>query len=142
MAHDALFDERHRPSEVQPRSRRFSERQTDAREPAHEQSTLLIIWRRDYVARHQTTLPCFEGEFRWGRYSEILQSTRHTTALEQCNHRVETLLERVTELLAMACLPADVTSRSGDRRFAVAGLALAAANHPHDDMYGCDRRRS
>ena len=59
-------------------------------------------------------LPEFEGEFRWGRYSEILQGVYSTRIhLKQINHRVETLLERYTEPLtawpgspARTCPPA------------------------------------
>ena len=46
-------------------------------------------------------LPEFTGEFRWGRYSEILQGVYATRIhLKQINHRVETLLERYVEPLA------------------------------------------
>lgn len=48
----------------------------------------------------------FEGEFRWGRYSEILQGVYSTRIhLKQANHAGEVLLERYTEpLTALAWL--------------------------------------
>ncbi len=83
-------------------------------------------------------LPEFCGEFRWGRYSEILQGVYSTRIhLKQQNHAAETRLERYTEpLTALAWLSgADIPTGTPDL------LALAwrwlLLNHPHDDMYGC-----
>ncbi len=79
----------------------------------------------------------FEGEFRWGRYSEILQGVYSTRIhLKQANHEAETRLERYVEpLTALAWLAgADVSAGTPDL------VALAwhwlLLNHPHDDMYG------
>lgn len=79
----------------------------------------------------------FEGEFRWGRYSEILQGVYSTRIhLKQANHKGETLLERYVEpLTALAKLSgADVPDGTEDL------TALAwhwlLLNHPHDDIYG------
>jgi alpha-mannosidase len=82
-------------------------------------------------------LPSFEGEFRWGRYSEILQGVYSTRIhLKQHNHAGETLLERYMEpLTAFAWLTgADVPESTP----AMAGLAWhwLLLNHPHDDIYG------
>ncbi len=79
----------------------------------------------------------FEGEFRWGRYSEILQGVYSTRIhLKQANHKGETLLEKQVEpLTAIAWLSgADVPEGTSDL------VALAwhwlLLNHPHDDIYG------
>ncbi|HVU13306.1 MAG TPA: glycoside hydrolase family 38 C-terminal domain-containing protein [Phototrophicaceae bacterium] len=79
----------------------------------------------------------FEGEFRWGRYSEILQGVYSARIhLKQANHRGETLLEKQVEpLTALAWLSgADVPEGTPDL------VALAwhwlLLNHPHDDIYG------
>lgn len=82
-------------------------------------------------------LPTFEGEFRWGRYSEILQGVYSTRIhLKQANHAGETLLERYMEpLTALAWLSgADIPEGTpGLVQHAWKWLLL---NHPHDDMYG------
>jgi mannosylglycerate hydrolase len=82
-------------------------------------------------------LPTFEGEFRWGRYSEILQGVYSTRIhLKQENHAGETLLERYMEpLTALAWLSgADVPASTP----ALADMAWhwLLLNHPHDDIYG------
>lgn len=82
-------------------------------------------------------LPEFEGEFRWGRYSEILQGVYSTRIhLKQANHAGETLLERYVEpLTALAWLAgADVPEGTPD----LVDLAWhwLLLNHPHDDIYG------
>jgi alpha-mannosidase len=73
-----------------------------------EQTTLLNHLKsvRSYIQEHTVRLPPFQGEFRWGRYSEILQGVHASRLhLKQRNHRVETLLTSVTEpLIAMAAL--------------------------------------
>jgi mannosylglycerate hydrolase len=96
---------------------------------------------RDYVRTHDVSLPAFQGEFRWGRYSEILQGVHATRLhLKQRNHGVETLLERVTEpLIAMAAMAGATT---GEQQEGTDDLLWTAwrwllLNHPHDDMYGC-----
>ncbi len=96
---------------------------------------------RDDVQQRDITLPHFEGEFRWGRYSEILQGVHATRLhLKQRNHAVETLLERVTEpLIAMATLagatPAEQQAGTDDLLWTAWRWLLL--NHPHDDLYGC-----
>ncbi len=84
------------------------------------------------------SLQAFEGEFRWGRYSEILQGVYSARIhLKQENHAEENRLERYLEpLTAMAWLSgANVADGTPDL------VALAwhwlLLNHPHDDMYGC-----
>lgn len=82
-------------------------------------------------------LPKFEGEFRWGRLSEILQGVYATRIhLKQLNHRTESLLERYMEpLAAMAWLAgADVSQGAPDLMWTAWRWLLK--NHPHDDMYG------
>lgn len=82
-------------------------------------------------------LPVFEGEFRWGRYSEILQGVYAARIhLKQINHRIETLLERFTEpLAALAWLSgADVPEGTEDVIWTAWRWLLK--NHPHDDIYG------
>jgi mannosylglycerate hydrolase len=83
------------------------------------------------------TLPEFCGEFRWGRYSEILQGVYSTRIhLKQNNHKGEVLLERYAEpLTALAWLSgADVPEGVPDLlKVAWHWLLL---NHPHDDIYG------
>ncbi|MBI5667887.1 MAG: hypothetical protein HZC41_07745 [Chloroflexi bacterium] len=82
-------------------------------------------------------LPEFEGEFRWGRYSEILQGVYSTRIhLKQQNHAGETLLEKYVEpITALAWLSgADVLDGTSD----LVNLAWhwLLLNHPHDDIYG------
>ncbi len=94
----------------------------------------------DHLARVRAAgaaLPTFEGEFRWGRYSEILQGVYSTRIhLKQLNHAGETLLERYVEpLTALAWLGgARVLAGTPD----LVGLAWhwLLLNHPHDDIYG------
>lgn len=100
-----------------------------------EQGTLL-----DHLARVRAAgvaLPEFQGEFRWGRYSEILQGVYATRIhLKQDNQRIETLLERYMEpLSAFAWLSgADVPEGTEDLGWAAWRWLLK--NHPHDDIYG------
>jgi mannosylglycerate hydrolase len=82
-------------------------------------------------------LPRFEGEFRWGRYSEILQGVYSSRIhLKQQNHAGEILLERYMEpLTALAWLSgADVPE--GTPALAWRAWHWLLLNHPHDDMYG------
>ena len=89
------------------------------------------------VRAAQPDLPVFEGEFRWGKYSEILQGVYATRIhLKQANQRVETLLESYTEplaTLAWAC-GADVPDGTPDLLWTAWRWLLK--NHPHDDIYG------
>jgi mannosylglycerate hydrolase len=91
----------------------------------------------DRVRASRVTLPVFEGEFRWGRYSEILQGVYSTRIhLKQQNHAGETLLERYMEpLTALAWLSGAEVPESTP---ALVGLAWhwLLLNHPHDDIYG------
>ena len=94
----------------------------------------------DHLARVRAagkTLPTFAGEFRWGRYSEILQGVYSTRIhLKQHNHAGETLLERYMEpLTALAWLSgADVPEGTPDLTWTAWHWLLL--NHPHDDIYG------
>jgi mannosylglycerate hydrolase len=94
----------------------------------------------DHLARVRAsgkTLESFEGEFRWGRYSEILQGVYSTRIhLKQENHKGETLLEKYVEpLTALAWLSgADVPA--GTPALVWKAWRWLLLNHPHDDMYG------
>ncbi|MBM4431990.1 MAG: hypothetical protein FJ026_16820, partial [Chloroflexi bacterium] len=94
----------------------------------------------DHLARvraSEVTLPDFRGQFRWGRYSEILQGVYATRIhLKQDNHRIETLLERYMEPLnAFAWLSgADVPAGTEDLAWTAWRCLLK--NHCHDDIYG------
>ncbi len=94
----------------------------------------------DHLARVQASgvaLQEFEGEFRWGRYSEILQGVYSTRIhLKQANHKSETLLEKLVEpLTALAWLSgADVPAGTPD--LVATAWHWLLLNHPHDDMYG------
>jgi alpha-mannosidase len=82
-------------------------------------------------------LPTFSGEFRWGRYSEVLQGVYSTRIyLKQANHRVETLLERYVEPLnALAWWGgADVPDGTDDLIWTAWRYLLQS--QPHDDIYG------
>jgi alpha-mannosidase len=92
----------------------------------------------DHVRSAKVPLPNFKGEFRWGKYSEILQGVYATRIhLKQRNHHVENTLERFTEpLAAMAWLSgADVSE--GTQDLIAAAWHWLLKNHPHDDIYGC-----
>ncbi len=95
---------------------------------------------RDHLERVRTSgvaLPTSEGEFRWGRYSEILQGVYSTRIhLKQQNHAGETQLERYMEpITALAWLSG---AQVPDGTAALANLAWhwLLLNHPHDDIYG------
>jgi len=96
---------------------------------------------RAYAQSHSMKFPTFQGEFRWGRYSEILQGIHATRLhLKQRNHQAETLLERVMEpLIAMAALAGATTTeqQAGTDDLAWTAWRWLLLNHPHDDMYGC-----
>ncbi len=84
-----------------------------------------------------TDLPEFEGEFRWGRYSEILQGVYSTRIdLKQENHAHEVLLERYLEpIMALAWAVGTAVDAGAQDLIALAWRWLLL-NHPHDDMYG------
>jgi alpha-mannosidase len=94
----------------------------------------------DHLARVRASgaqLKAFEGEFRWGRYAEILQGVYSTRMhLKQANHAGETLLEKYVEpLTALAWLSgADVQQGTPDLVWLAWRWLLL--NHPHDDIYG------
>jgi len=82
-------------------------------------------------------LPEFEGEFRWGRYSEILQGVYSTRIhLKQINQRVETLLERYVEPLAALAWLAGAQAPAGTGDLIATAWRWLLKNHPHDDIYG------
>ena len=83
------------------------------------------------------TLPAFPGEFRWGRYSEVLQGVYSARiALKQANHRVETLLERYTEPLTAFAWLAGGQMPEGTQDLVWTAWRWLLKNHPHDDIYG------
>jgi mannosylglycerate hydrolase len=83
-------------------------------------------------------LPKFSGEFRWGKYSEILQGVYATRFyLKQKNHRVENLLERYTEPLAALAWLSGAEIPEGTQDLIWTAWRWLLKNHPHDDIYGC-----
>jgi mannosylglycerate hydrolase len=83
-------------------------------------------------------LPSFSGEFRWGRYSEILQGVYSTRIhLKQQNHAHETLLERYAEPLTALAWVSGATVPDGTADMLALAWRWLLLNHPHDDMYGC-----
>jgi mannosylglycerate hydrolase len=104
----------------------------------------------DFVVRHGTlaehlervrssgvNLEGFAGEFRWGRYSEILQGVYSARLhLKQANHAGETLLERYVEpLTALAWLSGEPVP-DGTPDLVWTAWRWLLLNHPHDDIYG------
>ena len=88
-------------------------------------------------ANAKVKLPEFEGEFRWGRYSEILQGVYATRIhLKQINHRVESLMERYTEPLAAWAWLAGADVPAGTQDLIWTAWRWLLKNHPHDDIYG------
>lgn len=84
------------------------------------------------------TLPEFEGEFRWGRYSEILQGVYSTRIhLKQQNHDAETRLERYVEPLTALAWLSGAAVPEGTPDMVDLAWRWLLLNHPHDDMYGC-----
>ncbi len=80
----------------------------------------------------------FSGEFRWGKYSEILQGVYATRIyLKQKNHRVENLLERYTEPLAAMAWLSGAEIPAGTQDLIWTAWRWLLKNHPHDDIYGC-----
>lgn len=83
-------------------------------------------------------LPAFEGEFRWGRYSEILQGVYSTRIhLKQQNHEAETRLERYAEPLTALAWLSGGNIPDGTPDMVDLAWRWLLLNHPHDDMYGC-----
>lgn len=94
----------------------------------------------DHLARVRAagvTLETFEGEFRWGRYSEILQGVYSTRIhLKQLNHAGETLLERYVEPLTALTWAVGVPVLDGTPDLVSLAWHWLLLNHPHDDIYG------
>lgn len=89
------------------------------------------------VREADVDLPAFEGEFRWGRYSEILQGVYSTRIhLKQANHAGETLLERYMEPLTALAWLSGATIPEGTPGLVAHAWKWLLLNHPHDDMYG------
>ena len=83
------------------------------------------------------TLPRFCGEFRWGRYSEILQGVYSTRIhLKQANHAGETLLERYAEPLTALSWLVEPATPPGVPDLLDLAWHWLLLNHPHDDIYG------
>lgn len=79
----------------------------------------------------------FEGEFRWGRYSEILQGVYSTRIhLKQENHKGETLLERYVEPLTALAKLSGAKVPDGTEDLVALAWHWLLLNHPHDDIYG------
>lgn len=91
----------------------------------------------DRVRLSSPTLPEFSGEFRWGKYSEILQGVYATRIyLKQANHRVENLLERYAEPLAALAWLSQAEVPEGTADLLWTAWRWLLKNHPHDDIYG------
>ncbi len=89
------------------------------------------------VRSARSEFPAFSGEFRWGRYSEILQGVYSTRILlKQRNHQVETLLERYAEPLTAFAWLAGVPAQAADQDLLWTAWRWLLKNHPHDDIYG------
>jgi mannosylglycerate hydrolase len=95
---------------------------------------------RDHLARVRGSgkaLELFEGEFRWGRYSEILQGVYSTRIhLKQANHKGEVLLERYMEPLSAMAWLSGAAVPEGVPSLADVAWHWLMLNHPHDDIYG------
>lgn len=95
---------------------------------------------RDHLERVRAAgvaLPNFEGEFRWGRYSEILQGVYSTRIhLKQQNHAGEVLLERYVEPLAALAWLSGAEVPDSTPALVERAWHWLLLNHPHDDIYG------
>lgn len=95
---------------------------------------------RDHLGRVRASgveLPVFEGEFRWGRYSEILQGVYSTRIhLKQQNHAGEILLERYLEPLTALAFLSGADIPEGTPALVDRAWHWLLLNHPHDDIYG------
>lgn len=94
----------------------------------------------DHLARVRASgaaLPTFSGEFRWGRYSEILQGVYSTRIhLKQANHAGEVLLERYAEPLTALAWLSGASIPPGVPDMLNLAWHWLLLNHPHDDIYG------
>ncbi len=94
----------------------------------------------DHLARVRASgavLPTFSGEFRWGRYSEILQGVYSTRIhLKQANHAGEVLLERYAEPLTALAWLSGAPIPAGVPDMLNLAWHWLLLNHPHDDIYG------
>lgn len=123
-------------AEPEPRLPQIMARANQELEDTHiVQGTLLDHLRR--VRASGVKLPRFAGEFRWGRYSEVLQGVYSTrTYLKQANQRVETLLERYVEPLAAFAWLGRANVREGTDDLIWMAWRTLIQSHAHDDMYG------
>ncbi len=124
-------------AEPEPRIPQIIERANTTLENVHIQhGTLGEHLQR--VRESGVELPEFEGEFRWGRYSEILQGVYSTRIhLKQANHRGETLLERYLEPLTALAWWLGGDMPEGTPALVEHAWHWLLLNHPHDDIYGC-----
>jgi mannosylglycerate hydrolase len=91
-----------------------------------------------HVRSAKVTLPSFTGEFRWGKYSEILQGVYSTRIhLKQRNHQVENLLTHYTEPMAAMAWLSGAEIPEGTQDLIATAWHWLLKNHPHDDIYGC-----
>jgi len=82
-------------------------------------------------------LPEYCGEFRWGKYAEILQGVYATRMhLKQANHRIETLYLHYAEPLAALSWLCGANMPEGTNDLLWTGWRWLLKNHPHDDIYG------
>jgi len=89
------------------------------------------------VRQQNPILPEIMGEFRWGKYSEILQGVYATRLyLKQANQRVENLLERYAEPLAAMAWLSGAEVPEGTQDLLWTAWRWLLKNHPHDDIYG------
>lgn len=91
----------------------------------------------NHVLSANVNLPEFEGEFRWGKYSEILQGVYATRIdLKQRNHQVENTLVRYAEPLAAFAWLSGAEIPEGTQDLVALAWHWLMKNHPHDDIYG------
>lgn len=91
----------------------------------------------NHVLSADVKLPEFEGEFRWGKYAEILQGVYATRIhLKQRNHQVENTLVRYTEPLAAFAWLSGAEIPEGTQDLIATAWHWLMKNHPHDDIYG------
>jgi len=123
-------------AEAEPRLPQIIARANQELEDVHvTQGTLLDHLRR--VRASGVKLPRFAGEFRWGRYSEVLQGVYSTRIyLKQANQRVETLLERYMEPLAAFAWLGGASIPEGKDDLIWMAWRMLIQSHAHDDMYG------
>lgn len=123
-------------AEAEPRIPMIIQRANEHLSSAHiRQGTLA-----DHLAQVRASdkpLPDFGGEFRWGRYSEILQGVYSTRIhLKQENHKGEVLLERYVEPLTAFSWLAGAEVPPGVPDLVDLAWHWLLLNHPHDDIYG------